>query len=47
MNQINHYIFDLYHYLLNLRDTLEYVIEREHQEALYNQRKTVLTQGLA
>ena len=46
MNQINHYIFDLYHYLLNLRDTLEYVIERDHQEALYTQRKNVLTQGL-
>ena len=46
MQQINHYIFDLYHYLLNLRDTLEYVIEREHLEPLYNQRKSVLTQGL-
>ena len=46
MNQINHYIFDLYHYLLNLRDTLEYVIEREHLEPLYTQRKNVLTQGL-
>ena len=46
MNQINHYIFDLYHYLLNLRDTLEYVIERDHLEPLYTQRKNVLTQGL-
>lgn len=46
MQQINHYIFELYHYLLNLRDTMEYVIDREHLEALYNQRKNVLTQGL-
>lgn len=46
MNQTSHYIFNLYHYLLNLRDTLEYTIDREHQENLYNQRKTVLTQGL-
>ena len=47
MNQTTHYIFNLYHYLLNLRDTLEYTIERDHQEALFNQRKTVLTNGLA
>lgn len=46
MNQTSHYIFNLYHYLLNLRDTLEYAIDREHGEALYNQRKNVLTQGL-
>ena len=46
MNQTSNYIFNLYHYLLNLRDTLEYAIDREHGEALYNQRKTVLTQGL-
>ena len=46
MNQTNHYIFNLYHYLLNLRDTLEYTIDREHQETLYNQRKKVLTDGL-
>ena len=47
MNQTSHYIFNLYHYLLNLRDTLEYTIEREHLENLYNQRKKVLTEGLA
>ena len=47
MNQTTHYIFNLYHYLLNLRDTLEYTIDREHQEALFNQRKSVLTNGLA
>ena len=46
MNQTIHYIFNLYHYLLNLRDTLEYTIDREHLENLYNQRKKVLTEGL-
>ena len=46
MNQTSHYIFNLYHYLLNLRDTLEYTIDREHQEALYIQRRRVLTEGL-
>jgi len=46
MNQTNHYIFNLYHYLLNLRDTLEYTIDREHNQQLYDQRKRVLTEGL-
>ena len=46
MNQTSHYIFNLYHYLLNLRDTLEYTIDREHLDNLYNQRKKVLTDGL-
>ena len=46
MNQTSHYIFNLYHYLLNLRDTLEYTIEREHAENLFVQRKNVLTDGL-
>lgn len=46
MNQTSQYIFNLYHYLLNLRDTLEYTINREHTKALYDQRKTVLTKGL-
>lgn len=46
MNKTSIYIFNLYHYLLNLRDTLEYAIDREHQEALYKQRRTVLTEGL-
>lgn len=46
MNQINQYIFNLYHYLLTLRDTLEYCIERDHDVKLYEQRKTVLTKGM-
>lgn len=45
MNQTSQYIFQLYHYLLNLRDTIEYTIDREHSVAIYNQRKTVLTEG--
>lgn len=46
MNQTSQYIFNLYHYLLNLRDTLEYTINREHSKQLYDQRKMVLTKGL-
>ncbi len=46
MNQINQYIFNLYHYLLTLRDTLEYTIERDHDVNLYEQRKTILTKGM-
>ena len=46
MNQTSQYIFNLYHYLLNLRDTMEFVIDREHKVELYNQRKNVLTKGL-
>ena len=46
LNQTNQYIFNIYHYLLNLRDTLEYTIEREHSKNMYEQRKTVLTKGI-
>ena len=46
MNQINQYIFNLYHYILNLRDTMEYGIERDHSLQIYEQRKSVLTKGL-
>ena len=46
MNQTSQYIFNLYHYLLNLRDTMEYTIDREHTKQLYEQRKEVLTKGL-
>lgn len=46
MNNISQYIFNLYHYLVNLRDTMEYTIEREHKDTLYNQRKSVLTRGI-
>lgn len=46
MNQTSQYIFNLYHYLLNLRDSLEYVIERPHDSNVFLQRKTVLTKGV-
>lgn len=46
MNQTSQYIFNLYHYLLNLRDTMEYTLNREHKKALYEQRKEVLIKGL-
>ena len=46
MNQTSHYIFNLYHYLLNLRDTLEYTIDREHKLETFEQRKRVLIEGL-
>ena len=45
MNQTNQYIFNLYHYLLTLRDTLEYTIDRDHTKQLYEQRKEILTKG--
>lgn len=46
LNSTNQYIFNIYHYLLNLRDTMEYTIEREHTKALYDQRLNILTQGI-
>ena len=46
LNGTNQYIFNIYHYLLNLRDTMEYTIDREHSKELYDQRKAVLTNGL-
>ena len=46
LNGTNQYIFNIYHYLLNLRDTMEYAIEREHSKEMFNQRKGVLTKGL-
>lgn len=45
MNQTSQYIFNLFHYLLNVRDTLEYVLDREHSKVLYDQRKEVITNG--
>ena len=46
LNSTNQYIFNIYHYMLNLRDTMEYTIDREHSKELYEQRKTVLTKGI-
>ena len=46
LNGTNQYIFNIYHYLLNLRDTVEYAIDREHTKELYEQRKNVLIKGI-
>ena len=47
LDQMNQYIFNIYHYLLNLRDTVEYTIDREHTKQVYETRKNVLNSGLA
>lgn len=47
MKNINQYNFDIIHVATHLRDTLEYVLPREHEEKIYNQRKEVLTKGLS
>jgi hypothetical protein len=46
MNRENRYIFELYHYLLNLRDTMEFCLDREHTSAKYEARKQVLVKGI-
>ena len=46
LNGTNQYIFNIYHYLLNLRDTVEYTIERDHDRKVYDQRLSVLQKGL-
>ena len=43
---MNQYIFNIYHYLLNLRDTVEYTIDREHTKQIYDTRKNVLLTGI-
>lgn len=47
MKNINQYNFDIIHVATHLRDTLEYVLPREHDEKVFNQRKEVLTKGLS
>ena len=46
MNNFSLYTFRLYHYLLTLRDTLEYAIKREHKVEIYNNRKKILIDNL-
>ena len=46
LDQMNQYIFNIYHYLLNLRDTVEYTIDREHTKQVYETRKNVLKAGI-
>ena len=46
MNNFSLYTFRLYHYLLTLRDTLEYTIKRDHKIEIYENRKKILTENL-
>ena len=46
MNNINQYNFDIIHVATHLRDTLEYVLPRDHDAKIFDQRKAVLTKGL-
>lgn len=46
MNHESQYTFNIYHFLLNLRDTLEFAMERDHGVTLYNQRKMVIKKGI-
>ena len=46
MNNFSLYTFRLYHYLLTLRDTMEYTIKRDHKVEIYESRKKILTENL-
>ena len=46
MNNFSLYTFRLYHYLLTIRDTLEYTIKREHKTEIYENRKRILVDNL-
>ena len=46
MKNINQYNFDIIHVATHLRDTLDYVLPREHDVKVFEQRKAVLTKGL-
>ena len=46
MNNFSLYTFRLYHYLLTLRDTLEYTIKRDHKVEVYENRKKILVENL-
>ena len=46
MNNFSLYTFRMYHYLLTVRDTLEYTIKREHKVEIYENRKKILTENL-
>ena len=46
MNNFSLYTFRLYHYLLTVRDTLEYTIKRDHKIEVYENRKKVLNDNL-
>ena len=42
MNKQSQYIFGLYQFLLNVRDTLEYTINRDHDLRTYEERKKII-----
>ena len=46
MNKQNQYIFGLYQFLLNLRDTLEYTSNRDHELRAYEERKRIITNNV-
>ncbi len=46
MKNINQYNFDIIHVATHLRDTLDYVLPRDHDAKIFEQRKAVLTKGL-
>lgn len=46
MNNTNRYIANLYLLLLNVRDTLEFLIPRDHALNIYNARKLTLEESL-
>ena len=46
MNNFSLYTFRLYHYLLTIRDTLEYSIKRDHTLEVYENRKKILEENL-
>ena len=46
MKQINQYIFNIYHFILNVRDTMEYTIKRDHDVKLFENRKKVIEENL-
>lgn len=43
MNNTSQCIFDICHVLKNLRDTMEFVLPKEHEAKAFDQRKTILT----
>lgn len=46
MNNASLAIFQIYNFLIPLRDTLEYCLDREHGRLLYDHRKTILATAL-
>ena len=47
MKNINQYNFDIIHVATHLSDNLEYVLPREHDAKVFDQRRDVLTKGLS